>query len=275
MKRIAGCIFFLGLSTAIVITGCQAPDNSPPKAGDTFTNSLGMKFILIPAGTFMMGSPPDEPLRKPDEKQHEVTISKPFYMQTTEVTQELWKLIMGHNPAVFKTCGTDCPVSMVSWNEAQEFLKRINKREKTDKYRLPTEAEWEYACRAGTTTVYNTGNCITTDQANYHGKHPLPGCPEGLNRETPLAVGSFPPNAFGLYDMHGNLWEWCQDWYGDYPSGHVTDPTGPPSGDGRVVRGGSWNHFAANMRSAYRGAEVPDGQHCITVRVVCNVPNSP
>ncbi|MBW2194476.1 MAG: formylglycine-generating enzyme family protein [Deltaproteobacteria bacterium] len=268
MKLNTRCIFFLSLSAAILITGCQSSDTAPP---DSFTNSIGMKFVLIQPGTFMMGSPLDEPLRKPDEKQHKVTISKPFYLQTTEVTQELWKMIMGHNPAVFKTCGTDCPVSMVSWNEAQEFIKRINEKEKTDKYRLPTEAEWEYACRAGTTTVYYTGNCITTDQANYHGKHPLPGCPEGPNRETPLAVGSFPPNAWGLYDMHGNLWEWCQDWYGDYPSSHVTDPTGPSSGDGRVVRGGSWNHFGANMRSAYRGAEVPDGQHCITVRVACDV----
>jgi formylglycine-generating enzyme required for sulfatase activity len=274
MKKHTGRIILLSLAAALLITSCQSGDTSTPQAGDVFTNSLGMKFVLIPPGTFMMGSPPDEPKRKPDEKQHQVTISKPFYLQTTEVTQELWKAIMGHNPSVFKNCGTNCPVSMVSWNEAQEFLKRINEKEKTTKYRLPTEAEWEYACRAGTNTVFNTGNCITTDQANYHGKHPLPGCPLGPNRETPLAVGSLPPNAWGLYDMHGNLWEWCQDWYGNYPDDHVTDPTGPVSGDGRVVRGGSWNHFAANMRSAYRGAEVPDGQHCIGIRVVCDISES-
>ena len=265
------CIFLLNLFAAMLISGCQ-PTEKAPSPGDVFTNSLGMKFVLIPAGSFMMGSPPDEPTRKEDEKQHKVTISKPFFMQTTEVTQEVWKKIMGYNPSVFKNCGENCPVSMVSWNDAQEFIKKLNKMEKTDRYRLPTEAEWEYSCRAGTTTVFYTGNCISTDEANYHGKHPMPDCPKDQkDRETPLAVGSLPPNPWGLYDMHGNLWEWCQDWYGDYPSEHVTDPTGPSSGEGRVVRGGSWNHFASFMRSAFRGAEIPDGKHCIGVRVVRNI----
>ena len=136
MKNSATCLFFLGLLAFLLISGCQS-DKKPPSPGDTFTNSIGMKFILIPAGTFMMGSPADEPMRKPDETQHKVTISKPFFLQTTEVTQEVWKQIMGHNPSVFKNCGENCPVSMISWIESQEFIKRLNALEKTDKYRLP------------------------------------------------------------------------------------------------------------------------------------------
>ncbi|MGZ6274994.1 MAG: formylglycine-generating enzyme family protein [Syntrophales bacterium] len=223
-----------------------------------FTNSIRMKFVLIPAGTFTMGSPSDEPQRSNDETQHQVTISKPFYMQTTAVTQGQWQKIMGSNPSHFKNCGDDCPVERVSSSDVQDFIGKLNRQEGTDKYRLPTEAEWEYAARAGTTTSFSTGNCLSTDRANYDGDYPLSGCPKGENRQKTVRVASFAANAWGLYDMHGNVRQWCLDWYGDYSSDSVTDPTGPSSGSYRVNRGGSWNYSSNLCRSAYRNNIRPD-----------------
>ena len=217
---------------------------------EKFTNSLGMGFVLIPAGSFMMGSPSSEPKRDSDERQHKVTLTKGFYMGVTEITQGQWKAIMGNNPSNFK--GDNRPVERVSWDDCQEFIRKLNRQEGTDKYRLPTEAEWEYACRAGTTTPFYTGNCISTDQANYDGNYPMPRCSKGNYRKKTIEAASFSPNAWGLYDMHGNVWEWCQDWFGDYPSSHVTDPKGPSSGSGRVHRGGSWYNDARHCRSANR-----------------------
>lgn len=221
------------------------------------TNSIGMELVLIPAGSFMMGSPSDEPGRFDNETQHRVTISRPYYLQTTAVTQGQWKAKMGNNPSYFQNCGFYCPVEMVSWNDAQEFIGKLNQRERTSKYRLPTEAEWEYAARAGTTPPFYTGNCISTDQANYNGNCPFSRCPQGEFRKTTVRVKSFYPNAFGLYDMHGNIYEWCQDWYGDYPSGSVTDPTGPSSGRDRVLRGGSWSDDDRLVRAAFRHYYTP------------------
>jgi formylglycine-generating enzyme required for sulfatase activity len=248
----------------IQLQAAQAAPTGKKKAlPKKITNGLGMQFVLIPAGTFAMGSPPDEPGRANDEKEHGVTISTPFYLQTTEVTQRQWKQLMEENPSRFKfdNCGDDCPVETVSWQEAQEFIKRLNEKEKTDQYRLPTEAEWEFACRAGTATPFNTGNCITTDRANYNGenpfKHSLADCPKGVNRKSTVRAGSFPPNAWGLHDMHGNVWEWCQDWEDGYPAGHVIDPKGPSSGKDRVLRGGSWLDEARNLRSARRFKSSP------------------
>ncbi|TES90079.1 MAG: hypothetical protein E3J94_05540 [Desulfobacteraceae bacterium] len=224
----------------------------------TITNSIGMKFVSIPAGTFMMGSPSDEPGRDNDERQHRVTLSKGFYMQATEVTQGQWQSIMGNNPSYFENCGDNCPVEKVSWNDCQDFIRRLNQKEGTNKYRLPTEAEWEYACRAGSTTPFYTGTCISTDQANYDGDYSMPGCPRGEDREKTVRAGSFQPNLWVLYDMHGNVWEWCQDWYGDYPTGQVTDPKGPSYGDSRVIRGGGWFNDARYCGSAYRSRNDPD-----------------
>ncbi len=224
--------------------------------GESFTNSLGMTFNLIPAGTFMMGSPEDEPERRDRETQHQVTLTKSFYMQTTEVTQGQWKAVMGSNPSYFSNCGDDCPVEMVSWNDVQEFITELHKLGEST-YRLPTEAEWEYAARAGTTTQFNTGHCLSTDQANYDGNYPYTGCPSGEYRGKPLPVASFAPNAWGLYDMHGNVWEWVQGWYGSYPTSAVTDPTGPTLGSARVLRGGCWYSFAGYCRSAARFDSYP------------------
>ncbi|MGZ6223436.1 MAG: formylglycine-generating enzyme family protein [Syntrophales bacterium] len=223
-----------------------------------FTNSIGMKFVLIPAGTFMMGSPAGEFGRRDEENRHEVTISKSFYMQTTAVTQGQWQKVMLSNPSNFKNCGDDCPVESISWYDIQNFIRKLNRQEGTDKYRLPMEAEWEYAARAGTITPFHTGDCLSTDQANYNGEHPLSGCPKGEYRQKTVRVGSFAPNAWGLYDMHANVWEWVQDWYGPYPSSSVIDPTGPSSGSRRVIRGGSWYNYAYYCRSAFRGFNNPD-----------------
>ncbi len=219
--------------------------------GGTFTNSLGMSFHLIPAGAFMMGSPEDEPGRSNNETLHSVTLTEHYYMQTTEVTQGQWKAVMGNTPSYFSDCGDDCPVEQVTWNEIQAFIEKLNTLGE-GVYRLPTEAEWEYAARAQTTTPFYTGDCLSTDEANYNGKYPLAGCASGENREAVVPVGTFAPNTWGLYDMHGNVWEWVQDWYGEYPSEAVTDPHGPSTGTTRVVRGGGWNSGAGLCRSAIR-----------------------
>ena len=233
----------------------MAPLRPPdlPEDSRTFTSpTLGATFVLIPSGTFLMGSPADEPGRDSDEgPQHQVTISQPFYMQTTEVTQGQWKRVVKNNPSYFKNCGDDCPLEQVSWSDAQEFIRRINSMEGTDRYRLPTEAQWEYAARAGTKTPFNTGNCLSTDQANYDGDYPLSGCSKGEYRRKTARVRSFAPNDWGLHDMHGNVWEWVHDWYGSYPSGGVTDPE-EPTGLYHVARGGSWGYRARYCRSASR-----------------------
>ena len=213
------------------------------------------KMVRIPAGEFTMGSPPTEPQRGSDERQHPVRLSG-YWIGETEVTQALWDAVMGSNPSNFKGCD-DCPVESVSWDDAQAFIRKLNKAAGGKRFRLPTEAEWEYAARAGTTTAFAFGDCLSTDQANYNGNYPLTGCPKGRYRQNPTAVKSFTPNAWGLYDMHGNVWEWCQDWYGDYPSGSVTDPKGPSSGSSRVLRGGGWSNDAQYCRSAFRSRYTP------------------
>jgi formylglycine-generating enzyme len=230
---------------------------SPVIAGsrEFVSKVIDAKFVVIPAGTFMMG----------DDVKHKVTISKPFYLQTTPITQGQWKKVMGNNPSYFDSffngCGSKCPVEQVSWNDAQEFIRKLNSMEGTLLYRLPTEAEWEYAARAGTNTPYYTGNCLSTDQANYNGTDPYNGCPKGKYREKTVAVGSFPPNAWGLYDMHGNVWNWVQDWYAAYPRGRATDPSGPASGSKRVMRGGSYYTEGYRCRSGYRGSYEPTIRH--------------
>ena len=225
-------------------------------SGKNFSNSLGMEFVYIKPCTFMMGSPSDESGGFDDEKLHKVTLTRGFYMQTTEVTQGQWKAVMGNNPSRFKK-GNDYPVEKVSWNDVQEFIRKLNQKEGGNKYRLPTEAEWEYACRAGSTTPFSFGRCLSTDQANYNGHYPLSGCSKGKYREKTVSVANFLPNDWGLYDMHGNVWEWCQDWYENYSSGSVTDPKGPSSGARRVGRGGSWDDGARLCRSANRADGSP------------------
>jgi formylglycine-generating enzyme required for sulfatase activity len=234
-------------SALALLAGCG--DSGPPK---TFTNSIGMKFVLIPAGNFMMGSPPDDPKRNKDEvPRHQVVFSRPFYMQTTEVTQAQHRTIMGGNPSHFKGCDR-CPVEKVSWFDAQEFIRRLNAREKTNKYRLPTEAEWEYACRAGTRTAYYFGNDPGSLGAYAWYRRNSGGQTRPVARKR--------PNRWGLYDMHGNVWEWCSDWYHKYyyRTSPARDPKGPSSGRSRLVRGSCWaNDQSSIMRSAFRNRMDP------------------
>ena len=235
-----------------------------------FGEGVKLEMVLVPAGKFMMGFTKkeledfkvdlQEDIKKIGKelgkelgkeeinaiemimsfqgKQHEVTLTKSFYMGKYEVTQEQWEAVMGKNPS--STNGAKLPVTDVSWEECQEFIKKLNA--KTDGgYRLPTESEWEYACRAGTTTAYSFGDKITPKDVNY----------EDAKIAKPVAVGSYKPNAFGLYDMHGNVWEWCEDWYGEYPFA-VTDPKGPATGEYRVLRVGSFYFNVSLSRSSLR-----------------------
>jgi formylglycine-generating enzyme required for sulfatase activity len=225
----------------------------------TLSNRLGMTFVAIPPGSFLMGSPANEPERSADERQHRVTLTRGFYLQTTEVTQGQWKRVMsGENPAGFRQCGDDCPVESLSWELIQAFLAKMNQLEKDKTYRLPTEAEWEYAARAGTTTPFANGKCLSTDHANINGQNPMPDCPKGRFHLGPVKVASFPPNAWGLYDMHGNVWEMTQDWYGPYADKAVTNPTGAASGEYHVVRGASWRMDAKFARSGNRFQDIRD-----------------
>ena len=220
---------------------------------------LDQRFVYIQPGTFIMGSPPHEPGQIHDEKQHSVTLTKGFDMQTTEVTQGQWKAVMGNNPSYFKNCGDDCPVEQVSWNDVQEFIKELNFRVgHGPTYRLPTESEWEYAARAGTDTPFSYGRCLSTDQANYEGSSPFPGCSKEKDRQSTIPVASLLPNPWGLYDMHGNVLEWCQDLIGNYPTEPVTNPTAESRGHGRVARGGDYARWAETCRSGRRDYYVPD-----------------
>jgi len=235
-------------------------EQKEPNPGEETTVDLsgGIKLTLhwCPAGTFMMGTPPTEDSGvNPDvtKVQHKVTLTRGFWMGKYEVTQTQWKQVMGSNPSHFK--GVSLPVEQVSWDDCMEFVRKVNVRVPGGGFRLPTEAEWEYACRAGTTTAFNNGNELHARNANinadgYYDK--------SLIRRRTLYVGSFPPNAWGLYDMHGNVREWCSDWFGDYPSGVVTNPVGPDSGTRRVLRSGGWDTLEIYSRSASRGAGMPD-----------------
>ncbi|MDR0444446.1 MAG: formylglycine-generating enzyme family protein [Treponema sp.] len=232
---------------------------------------LPANFVRINGGTFTIGSPAGEYRRDNNEVQHQVTVSS-FYMGIFTVTQKEYEEIMGTNPSNFK--GSDLPVERVTWFDAVEYCNRRSQEEgltpaytrtgdnvtwnrSANGYRLPTEAEWEYACRAGTTTPFNTGNNITTSQANYDGDYPYNRNALGSSRRRTTNVGSFPANAWGLFDMHGNVWEWCWDWFGDYSSANLDDPAGVPSGSSRVIRGGSWDNSGAGVRSAYRRSLTP------------------
>ncbi len=220
---------------------------------------IKMQMILIPAGEFIMGSPSSEKERDNNEAQHKVRITKPFYLAKYEVTQEQWEAVMGNNPSHFK--GARNPVERVSWNDCQNFIEKLNRIVPGDGFRLPTEAEWEYAARAGTTTPFHYGNSLSSNQANFRGNYPYGGASKGPDRGKTLPVGTFSPNSFGLYDIHGNVYEWCSDWYDKnyYNNSPVNDPKGPGSGsEGRVLRGGSWVGYAGFCRSAVRNWTYPD-----------------
>jgi len=214
-------------------------------------NGVQMKLALIPAAKFRMGSPKEEIGRTASESDvREVTLTQPFYMGIHEVTQEQYQQVMGKNSSSFTDPKN--PVDTVSWQDAADFCEKVSTLCKRT-VRLPTEAEWEFACRAGTTTPFHTGPTVRGDQANYNGLNPYGGAAKSEFRQKTTAVGSFPPNAFGLHDMHGNVGEWCSDWLaeaGEAPQD--VDPTGPSSGASRLLRGGSWAIHPKNCRSASR-----------------------
>jgi uncharacterized protein (TIGR02996 family) len=228
-------------------------------------NSVGMRLVLLPAGTFTMGTPEGEMSRHHDEgPRHDVTLSRPFFLSAHLVTQEQYLRVRGENPSLFPESPRH-PVEHVRWDDAVAFCERLSQwpQEKAAGriYRLPTEAEWEYACRAGmqSYTVFHTGDQLDSRLANFDSnlKHPTP-------------VGSYPPNAFGLFDMHGNLHEWCQDWFDSDYYLHIpaVDPPGPEKGSTRVLRGGSWSSNPIFCRSGYRCYTDPDNQTFLGFRVV-------
>ena len=230
----------------------------------TILNAIGMELVLIPAGTFVMGSPDSEPGRDRDEgPRHEVRVTRPFYLGVYPVTQREYEAVTGTNPAHFNRLqggGPDHPVEQVSWEEARAFCARLSALPAEQRlgrtYRLPTEAEWEYACRAAAPvpTIFHLGDSLSSRQANFDGNHPHGDASRGPCLGKTCKVGSYRANAFGLHDLHGNVWEWCADWYdeGYYRQSPAQDPQGPPGGAYRVVRGGSWHNVGAGCRSANR-----------------------
>jgi formylglycine-generating enzyme required for sulfatase activity len=283
----------LGLAGLLV-----SPSPSAAHADEkVLTNSIGMKLALIPAGKFQMGSPEKENEREDKELLHEVTITRPFYMGVSVVTQAEWQKVTTKNPSRFKAGsggGPDHPAENMTFDEAVDFCKKLSALAEEKKagrtYRLPTEAEWEYACRAGTTTPFHYGTSLSSKQANFNGDFPYGGAAKGAYLRQTAKVGSYEPNAWGLYDMHGNVSQWCSDWYDPeyYKKSPKEDPKGPEKGvmptgyksrstpgDGqfyRVIRGGSWVDEARGCRSAYRYRAMPhEAYQIIGVRVVCEV----
>jgi formylglycine-generating enzyme required for sulfatase activity len=240
----------------------------PPEPRPELTDGAGMRLRRIPAGSFLMGSPSFELERQPCEgPQHAVEVTRPFYLGVYPVTQRQYEAVMGRNPARFHADNggsPDHPVERVSWGEAVEFCRRLSERSEVARwggvYRLPTEAEWEYACRAGTASVFHCGDALSSREANFNGHYPYGRSAGGTYLERTSAVGSYAPNAWGLYDLHGNVWEWCADWFGEgsYADSPEEDPQGPPSGEKRVLRGGAWYFYGWFCRAACRYRRRPD-----------------
>jgi serine/threonine protein kinase/formylglycine-generating enzyme required for sulfatase activity len=266
------------------------PPKPPPAFAKVVTNSIGMKLVLIPAGTFLMGSPATERERRPDEAQHEVALTRDYWLGAAEVTQRQFRVVMGYNPSFFSTDGPgrpglaypvvgppaggrnsvkgmstdDFPVENVSYEEAVELCQKLSEllaeRRAGRAYRLPTEAEWECACRGGDPRIpFYFGHSFSSTQANFNGNFPYGGAARGAYLVRPCEVGSYKANTFGLFDMHGNVWEWCSDWYEAdyYGKSPRRDPPGPAAGVSRVIRGGSWLFDGAHCRSACRDSKSP------------------
>lgn len=278
--RTVGCV----LLTVWLMPSAGYAQKEPVPA-QKISNSLKMDFMYMSPGIFMMGSPAKERDREDSEKQHQVTLTKGFYIQTAETTVGQWRAFIQETG--FKTTAEkigyswtwtgiewketkkrcwdkpgfpqtdEYPVTCVSWNDVQTFIKWLNRKEGKS-YRLPTEAEWEYACRAGTETPFSVGNCLGNN-ANYDGRYPYADCPKGKYRKGTVPVASFSPNPWGLYDVHGNVWEWCEDIYDEEAyKGNVTDPLNLGKYKEHVFRGGSWVSYERYCRAANRNWEVPD-----------------
>lgn len=260
-------------------TGVNAVAGAPA-AGTRMKSPAGIEFVYIPAGSFLMGSSDgeakaaltDERNLTVDHKsklfargqpQHKVSIGHGYYLGRYEVTQGEWQAVMGNNPSYFKDCGGNCPVEQVSWDEVQQFVDKLNARNDGWTYRLPTEAEWEYAARADTTTPFAFGSSLSSTQANFRGMFPYGNAAKGLNREKTTPVGSFAANPWGLFDMHGNVWEWVQDSYDEnyYSNSPAVDPPGPATSGYRIMRGGSWYDFPYDLRSGNRDMTTHDSRN--------------
>jgi formylglycine-generating enzyme required for sulfatase activity len=252
-------VLFAALAFLIVggvMGGCQTRQQSTgPNPGDE-RNFGGIPFVWVPPGEFLMGTTQDEEERVADERPHPVTLTRGFWMGKYEVTQEEWQRVMGNRPAHF-TGDDRLPVENVSWKDCQAFLQKLNGQDPSGTFRLPTEAEWEYACRAGTNSPYTFGSNISTDQANFDGRTTHGSRIRGVYRERTVPVGNFGPNEWGLHDMSGNVWEWCADAYQPYPDGEAIDPITPATGNRLVMRGGAWTSQSLQCRSAKRGYGKP------------------
>jgi formylglycine-generating enzyme required for sulfatase activity len=271
MRELCMMTFLLAMAASTSAVAQQQP---------IVVNSVGMPLVPIPQGQFAMGSPADRRESEADERLHSVQLTQPFFLGQTEVTQEQYQRIMGSNPSHFSAADgskKDYPVENVTWEDAVEFCRRLTELPEEKKagrqYRLPTEAEWEYACRAGSAADYSVADGKKLEDhgwfANNSGLRPLDATAlwkedqsnymERIlgNKGSTSRVGVKLPNAWGLHDMHGNVWEWCQDWYGAYPEQTVTDPQGPAEGTAKVARGGGWHNPAAFCRSAYRFRDDP------------------
>lgn len=318
MKRISAFLMVVVMIFSFTACGADAQESETDSTGkveitdvteltgeeknfeDTMTTPPEY-FVLISGGTFEMGSPDTEAWRSEDETQHIVTVSD-FYMSMYEVTQAEYTEVIGSNPSSFS--GDMLPVETVSWLDVIRYCNARSELEglqpaysiegqtvtwnrSADGYRLPTEAEWEYACRAGTTTPFHTENSISAEEANYYGHYPYEiennyfsqsnlDTKPGEYRQTTVDVSSFSPNGWGLYNMHGNVGEWVWDYYGAYSAEERNNPTGPETGTLRIYRGGGWNDFAKNMRSAYRAAIAEDkSSFNIGIRLVRNAVSGP
>ncbi len=263
--------------------------HAAPEAPKLVTNGVGMRFVLIQPATFRMGSPIGEIGRRDNEGPvHDVVFSRPFYIAVHPTTQEQYRLVMGENPSRFQAefgGGPTHPVECVSYDDSVAFCRRLEQAEEGRRYRLPSEAEWEYACRAGSATAFSFGDALSSSQASFDGAHPYArtiseaeraaSITRSLTVQRTTPVGTYEANHFGLYDMHGNIWEWCADWYDGayYKECPRQDPPGPTQGLYRVLRGGSWKNQAVTCRSAYRNALTPNQrQPTIGFRVVLECP---
>lgn len=248
-----GCFWRVAIVLVAAIT--VADGSASARKASSKRNRVGMEFVLVPAGTFRMGSTNDAAGAN-EKPQTVVSISRAFYMGKHEVTQKQWEKVMGTNPSDFKGCG-DCPVEQVSWNDAQAFVQTLNGMEDSKRYRLPTEAEWEYAARGGTDGDRYSADL---DAIAWYDKN----C-----NTRPHKVGKKTPNGYGLHDMLGNVYEWVHDWKGPYAGGEATDPKGPASGKFRMIRGGSWETGATSCRAPHRLDATPGFRiHAVGFRVL-------
>jgi formylglycine-generating enzyme required for sulfatase activity len=264
----------IGLGAAGLMAASAATLWAPGPPESLIEPQTGMVLVAIEPGTFDMGSGPDEAGRGDDEVRRRITLTKRIFMGRFEVTQAEWAIVMRGNPSHFSGCSR-CPVENVDFFEVDEFITNLNAQSTFMRYRLPTEAEWEYACRAGRTTPFSTGIQLGSADANVDSSVPYADGPPGQSFNRTLPVGRFAPNAWGLHDMHGNVWEWTNDWYGPYDTSSLIDPHGALPGGRRVIRGGSWHFNVESARCALRYTHAPqDKGYSLGFRIVAEPSSS-